>query len=92
MGVVPITRPPTHLQHVHSLVFMWVPNNWSQGYLWFCCLLLDPLPLAGLPCWVSIGEDAPGRVTRWLDQGRVVPEGGVPFFEEKGGDNGVRGF
>ena len=34
--------------HVGSLL--------ELGYLWLCCLPLDPLPLSKLPDWASVGE------------------------------------
>ena len=29
---------------------MWVPNNWSRGYPKSCCLHIEYVLLAGLPC------------------------------------------
>lgn len=33
-----------------------VSNMYSKSYLAFCSLLLDPFPLTGLPCLVSIED------------------------------------
>lgn len=41
------------------------PNNWSGSYLGLCCLSLDPLPLAGLPGWASVGENPTSPAATW---------------------------
>jgi len=32
-------------------------NNWSGVCPWIWCLPVDPVPLTGLPCLASVGED-----------------------------------
>lgn len=47
------------------------PNNWSGGLPRLYCLLMDPVPVMGLPCLASMREDVPSpammwEVPRWL--------------------------
>ena len=45
------------MSHTCSLVFMWVPNNWSGGSPKSCCLHVGYIPLPGLLCLASVGKD-----------------------------------
>ena len=50
---------PTHKSQIYSLTFMWILINWNEGYPKGCCLYVGYVLLAGLPCLVSVGEEAP---------------------------------
>jgi hypothetical protein len=65
---------PFHMQQMCSLVFMWVPNNWSMGCPKSCCLCVGYV-LAGLPGLASVGEDVP-RDLKY--QGGVDTQGPPP--------------
>jgi hypothetical protein len=41
------------------LVFMWVLNKWRKGYPKSCCLYVEYILLAGLPCPAPVGKEAP---------------------------------
>ena len=69
--------------HIYSKYLAWCscgsPNKQNGGCLGLCSLPLDPLPLAGLPGWTSVGEDVPSLAgTRFL---RVW---WYPYSKEKG--------
>jgi hypothetical protein len=42
---------------MYSLVFLWVPHNWSGGYPKGCCLCVGYVFLAWQPCLASVGKD-----------------------------------
>jgi hypothetical protein len=40
------------------------------------CLPADPIPLTGLPCLASVGEDSPSTAMTWCVGGLGMGEGG----------------
>jgi hypothetical protein len=64
------THSPTYIYQMCSLVFIWVPNNWSWDYSWLYCLPIDTVPLTGLYYLASVGEDVPSPAMTWY--ARVV--------------------
>ena len=40
----------------------------KPGCPWICCLLVDPVPLNGLPCLSSVGENVPSPALTWCDR------------------------
>ena len=51
---------PLHISSkMSSLVFIWIPSNWSRDYAKSCCLYVGYVLLPGLPCLASVGEVTP---------------------------------
>jgi hypothetical protein len=68
---------------------MWVPNNWSSRYPYpkSCCLYVRYVLLAGMPCLVSVGEDAPSLADLMCQDGGI-PRDPSPLRGEEGGVSG----
>ena len=60
------------------------------GLSLLCCLLLDLLPLAGLPCLALVGEDALSPGSDLMARSGWYPIGASFFSEKKGSGNQER--
>ena len=52
------------------------PNSGSRDCLGLCSLLLDPLPLSGLPSWASVWEGTRCPRSGVIPKGKGGGEGG----------------
>jgi hypothetical protein len=50
-----------------------VGSGVGGAFLWLCCLPLDPYPLAGLPCLISVGENALSPAVTWCARAGWYP-------------------
>jgi hypothetical protein len=72
------------------LVFIWIPNNWSQGYPKSCCLSVGYVILAVLSCLALEVEEVPNSVEICCVRVGRIPKGGSTLSEEKERYNGGR--
>ena len=72
---------------------MWVPNNWNRVYPKSCCLYVEYVLLAGLPCPASVGEDKPSFTEIWSARVREISKTPPhPLRGRRGGQEGVGGL
>jgi hypothetical protein len=67
-----------------SMVFMPIPQNWSGGCPWFCCLWILSLNWAAL--YGLSGKGYTQSCSDLICQGGLVPKGDFYFSEKRWGD------
>lgn len=59
--------------HIYNRYTTWSSCGTPNSRSWLCCLPLDLLPITGLPCIASMGEDGPSHISTWYAKAGWYP-------------------